>query len=384
MEIAVPVYEFATTGGVGRYTREVAAELARRGHGITVYTPPAPGEPPPGVRLRPVGGGRPPNSVLGAAELLTFGSRAALRMRLRRGVTAYGPVGSVWMPGVVTAHSVHTAWVRDRRDETGAPPTPFDRALMALEWITWRLPYLGQTAVSPRCADDAAACFGIDRSSIAVVPPAIEPREFAARDADDGRAARERYRIAPDRYVVGIAANYAFERKRVDLLIDATARAGALLMVAGTSDRHRSYYEARQRAARGEVRFLGRVEDMRAFYCALDVFALPSINEAYGMAAHEAMACGVATVVSRRCGIAGLVTPGMHTVVIDDLTVDCLVATLDELRDAASRHALGRRGSVWAHRRTWSDVGAEIEAALVGASGGAGRGRNADVTPPAQ
>jgi hypothetical protein len=51
--------------------------------------------------------------------------------------------------------------------------------------------------------------------------------------------------------------------------------------------------------------------------------------------------------------------------VVDDLSIDALATTLRTLRDGATRTMLERRGSEWAHRRTWRDVGAEIEAALL-------------------
>ena len=364
MDVAVSAYEFVTTGGVGRYTWEVAADLARRGHRVDVYAPGDAAPSPPGVRRRRLGPGRPPNSVVGAAELMTFGARVAPRLWCGRRRAVYGPVGAVLVPGVMTAHSVHTAWVRDRQRAGGAPPNPFDRGLMALERVAFRLPYVRRTAVSPLCADDAAECLGVARASIVVVPPAVDAQRFAPRSTEEREAARTSFGLRDGQFVVGVAANFAFERKRVAALIEAAGTADGTLLVAGASDRRSSYYRQLAEQNRSDVRFLGPLGDMRAFYCALDVFALPSVNEAYGMAAHEAMACGVATVVSDRCGIAGLLEPNVDALVVGHRHVDELVDVLERLRDDDMRRGVARAGATWARQRSWSDVGAGIEALL--------------------
>jgi UDP-glucose:(heptosyl)LPS alpha-1,3-glucosyltransferase len=272
---------------------------------------------------------------------------------------------------VVTAMSVHAAWLRDRRRALGGPPpSAFDRALVAIEWVTYRLPYLRYTALSPLCADDVAECFHVDRDSITVVAPAIDPVEFAPRTRAEYATARAALGFGSDRYVVGIAANYAFERKRVTAMIDACARADATLVVAGVSDRKLSYYEEHAQRRGAEVHFLGSVDPIRAFYCALDVFALPSINEAYGIAIHEAMACGVPTLVSDRCGAGRLLNAGVDAIVVDHRDTDELAHALDDLRDGDRRRDLSLAGTEWAHQRTWSDVAREMEAVLSdGASG---------------
>lgn len=46
------------------------------------------------------------------------------------------------------------------------------------------------------------------------------------------------------------------------------------------------------------VHLLGRVDDMRSFYRALDVFCLPSLNEGFPLSPLEAQACGIPAVLS--------------------------------------------------------------------------------------
>ena len=56
----------------------------------------------------------------------------------------------------------------------------------------------------------------------------------------------------------------------------------------------------------GEVRFFGSQEDPLPFLWAADVFAMPSLNEGFGIAATEAVAAGVSLVCSRVEGISDI------------------------------------------------------------------------------
>lgn len=59
----------------------------------------------------------------------------------------------------------------------------------------------------------------------------------------------------------------------------------------------------------GRVHFLGRVDDMRGFYQALDLFCLPSLAEGMPLSPLEAQACGVPVVVTAVGGSAEAVCP---------------------------------------------------------------------------
>lgn len=85
------------------------------------------------------------------------------------------------------------------------------------------------------------------------------------------------------------------------------------------------------------IQFLGKLpeEHLPAFYTALDVFVLPSINplEAFGMVQVEAMRCGTPVVASDLCGVRTVVqTTGMGLVCkhgdVEDL-MRCIEEVLD-------------------------------------------------------
>jgi glycosyltransferase involved in cell wall biosynthesis len=366
LHVVVPVFSLRKTGGVERYTWCVAGELAQRGHDVTVLAPNGSRLPRPhGTKGASLGRRQPSGTVGTALALTTFGRRAS--RRLRRSfpeALAYGPVGShARTPGVVTAHSVHAAWVERMQRDLGRSPSQFDRVLMAIERAAFGTPGLAITTVSSRCAEEISRLYGVDRSSIAVIPPAVDPEDFPIPGADERERARRALGVESGPLVVGIVANYTFDRKGVATLAAACARVGAVLLIAGVPHPR----ERRQlvTGSDADVRILGALSDMRSFYAALDVFALPSLYEPYGMAADEALASGLPTVVSDRTGISERLADGEEAVIVPSGDVESLEAAIESLRDPELRARLGAAGAVWARRRGWADVAQELEARLV-------------------
>ncbi len=121
---------------------------------------------------------------------------------------------------------------------------------------------------------------------------------------DDARA---RLGISKNAYVIGNAGRLHPDKDQATL-IEAFARArGALpedsiLLILGQG-RLESQLQALtvQLGVAGQVRFAGQVPDARTLFRALDVFALSSDHEPFGMVVLEAMAAGV-PVIATDCG----------------------------------------------------------------------------------
>jgi len=152
-----------------------------------------------------------------------------------------------------------------------------------------------------------------------------------------------------DRAVVVHVSNFRAV-KRVPLVVEVFARAAAdldaeLWLVGDGPDSA----EARRRAAVlgvGErVRFWGQQDNPAAWIASGDVMLLPSAQEAFGLAALEAMACGLPVVASRVGGLPEVVSDGETGLLFDPDDVQGMVAGLRSLLlDPARRRTLGEAG----------------------------------------
>ncbi len=95
-----------------------------------------------------------------------------------------------------------------------------------------------------------------------------------------------------------------------------------------------------------DVRFLGRVEDVADVLRGADLFLLPTQSESFGLAALEAMACGVPVIATRAGGIPEVVVDGETGVLAEPGAVDAMVdAALGILQDG-KRHERMRAAAV--------------------------------------
>ena len=118
--------------------------------------------------------------------------------------------------------------------------------------------------------------------------------------------------------------------KRIDLAIEAAARAGWRLIIVGTGPD-----EQRLRAVAGPtVEFLGNVdaERLRTLYREADALMLPG-EEDFGIAPVEALACGCPVVALNRGGATETVDDGLTGVLVSELTAPAFAAALTRIPD---------------------------------------------------
>ena len=179
---------------------------------------------------------------------------------------------------------------------------------------------------------------------IAVIENGVDTARFAPRPAAAARAALG---LPPEAVVVGFVGRLSFEKRLVDLLTSlAILRARRLplvgLVVGDGPERARLETAVRELGLAGAVHLLGVRRDLPDLYAAMDVFALPSAEEAAPTVLLEAMACGRAVVATRVGGAVDMVEHGQCGMLIDPAVPDDLTTALAELAgDPALRERLG-------------------------------------------
>jgi glycosyltransferase involved in cell wall biosynthesis len=164
-------------------------------------------------------------------------------------------------------------------------------------------------AVSPTVAGYLRG-WGIDR--IDVIPNGLDLAEFRF-DETARRQARKIVGISPEARVIGGVGRLE-AGKRFDVLIEAAAGIGdaVVLLVGAGPERERLEALARDRIP-GRAHFTGDVGggvlDIRDLLSAMDVFASPSAEETFGLAALEAVACGLPVVYADSPALDGLDGP---------------------------------------------------------------------------
>ncbi len=134
---------------------------------------------------------------------------------------------------------------------------------------------------------------------------------------------------APESYALIVSALVPY--KRIDLAIDACARAGVPLRIVGDGpERH-----ALERGAGNRATFLGRLsgEDIRTLYRRAAVVLLPG-EEDFGIVPLEAQACGRPVVALGRGGALETVVPGQTGELVDESHAD---AFADAIATAVKR-----------------------------------------------
>lgn len=113
------------------------------------------------------------------------------------------------------------------------------------------------------------------------------------------------------------------------------------------------------------VFFLGALKDVTPAYLAADCLAHPTLEDTFAMVVLEAMAHGLPVVVSKEsyCGIAGLLTPGVNALILQNpQDAQVLADTLGEvLQDGHRRQRMSDEAVAFARSHQWSQVAVQQE-----------------------
>ena len=118
-----------------------------------------------------------------------------------------------------------------------------------------------------------------------------------------------------------------------------------LLMIGDGPDRTVAEWMAREKGVADDVIFLGKQNQVHDLLNCADLLLLPSEMESFGLAALEAMACGVPSVCSRIGGVPEVVRDSIDGYLLPVRDIQGMAArAIEILSDPAKREAMGRAG----------------------------------------
>jgi N-acetyl-alpha-D-glucosaminyl L-malate synthase BshA len=310
MKIGVTCYP--TVGGSGVVATELGLEMARRGHEVHFICYGLPyrlGRVPPGVTFHEVTVPAyplfqyPPYSLALASQMADAVRAHSIELlhvhyAIPHAISAY--LAREILGGrpklIVTLHGTDITVV-------GADPSFLPIVRLGIERAD------AVTAVSHSLAKETHDRLGVTRA-IDVIPNFVDANRY-----DPDFAAAHRRRLAPDGAPLLVHASNFRPVKRIMDVLDVFRRVHAevpshLALVGDGPDRPAAEKFTRDAGIAHRVEFLGNVTPVEGVIGAGDLFLLPSGEESFGLAALEAMACGVAVITSDAGGLPELVANG--------------------------------------------------------------------------
>jgi len=331
---------YPRVGGIEQHVLSLARRLHASGHDVRVITPwPGPddvdGVPVLRVPIRLVPGLRvslnPWRLARRLGPLLQHGEYDVIHSHMSVGSTASMVaiyLGSrAGVPVLTTLHSVYRGlgWV-------------YVLAQPILRWRQWTFQ---ATAVSEAVAEDFR--WMAPGRPIDVLQNAIDPHEWV----------REEGTPTPGRLRLVTAARLQ-RRKRVDALIKIFAKLReevgltievTLEIIGDGPDRRKLTRLCKRLALGNSVRFLGAgsAEDVRAMLSRGDIFANACVLESFGIAALEALSCGLPVVARSEGGVGSFIEDGENGALVASDSE--MLSKLVELATDRERLVALRRGA---------------------------------------
>jgi N-acetyl-alpha-D-glucosaminyl L-malate synthase BshA len=325
---------YPTYGGSGVVATELGQSLAARGHEVHLlsYAPPARWEAGiPGLHFHEVGVSSyplfkyPPYDVALSSRLAEVAEDADLDLvhvhyAIPHAVAAL-LVKSILhprpLPVVTTLHGTDITVV-------GQDPAYARVTRYAIEHSDV------VTAVSRYLAAETREVFGTDRE-IHVVANSVDTERFHPQG---GAGMRGNFSKGAEAVLMHVS-NFR-PVKRAALAVEAFAELvkhtpATLVMVGDGPDRQVCEQRARALGVRDRVRFVGPQAEVERLLPAADIFLLPSRYESFGLAALEAMACGVVPVVTDAGGLPEVVQDDVDGLLIPNAEINTMAERIRTL-----------------------------------------------------
>jgi N-acetyl-alpha-D-glucosaminyl L-malate synthase BshA len=337
---------YPTYGGSGVVATELGLELAARGHEIHFISYAMPVRMTAAterIRFHEVEVvnyplfDHPPYTLSLAAKMYEVAKSEALDLlhvhyAIPHSVSAYlarAMFRPLRLPFVTTLHGTDITLVGS--DRSYLPITRF--SIEESDAVTAISEYLRKVTLEE---------FGIHRP-VEVIPNFVNCDVF---EPANGECRRDRF--APNDEKVLLHLSNFRPVKRVPDVIEIFVRVrheipAKLLLIGDGPDRARADWLVKEKKLTKDVIFLGKQNQVQDLLNCGDVILLPSQLESFGLAALEAMACGVPAVCSRVGGLPEVIRDGVEGYLVEVGDVDAMAArVLQILTEPGRREQMGR------------------------------------------
>jgi L-malate glycosyltransferase len=204
----------------------------------------------------------------------------------------------------------------------------------------------GVTAISSHLRDRTREAFGI-ASEIEVIRNFVNCDVYV-RKPELVAAMRPRFAEAGERLLVHLS-NFR-PVKRVQDVIEVFARVARatparLMLIGDGPDRSVAEYLARKYEVQDRIHFLGKQDNVNELLPLADLMLMPSEMESFGLAALEAMACGVPSIATNVGGVPELIESGKNGLLFNVGDIEAMSeAAIALLRDETRLRAMAEAG----------------------------------------
>lgn len=221
----------------------------------------------------------------------------------------------------------------------------------------------GVAAISPAVAD-ALVRSGVDRDRVTIIPSGVDCDRFRPPMVSEREHARSELGLTAGDIAVGTVGMLE-PRKGQRYLVEAIGwlrgdvrEGGRAVVRRGSHDREIRGFIAGSGTLADEiaaqisrerlgdtVRLMGMIADSRVLLWALDIFVMPSLQEGLGVAALEAMACGLPVIASGVGGLAQAVADGVTGIHVPAGDAHAIAHAIARLAaETESRTGMGNAG----------------------------------------
>ena len=215
-------------------------------------------------------------------------------------------------------------------------------------------------AVSENVTKNVQANYPLPRHAFRIAYPGVDKNlAFKQSNPTDRRMLRDKLGIPWDDLVI-LFVGTEFKRKGLDALLKGfatTVNDDLKLVIAGGGGGKKTEYVqlAKNLGISDKTVFLGLVEDVENLYAASDIYILPTLSDPSPMAPVEAMASGLATIMSNELysGTAEHIKHGEALILRDPRDPEEIAGAIHKLMDKDYRSELAEKGRRVAETLTW-------------------------------